>query len=223
MKKFKAALFDLDGTLLNTIDDLGNSMNGVLRSMKLPEHTIPEYKIFVGKGLRNLVTSVLPHDSRDDSTISICLDKMLQEYGSRWCEQTRPYEGIPELLDELVNREIKLAILSNKAHHITMLVYNKYLDRWPFEAVFGERPGIPRKPDPTVALDIIDILGVKAEEIVYLGDSGSDMETAIKAGMYPVGALWGFRDARELVEHGAKKIIQTPAEFLELFNNTGLL
>jgi len=217
MNNFKAVVFDLDGTLLDTIDDLGNSMNSVLESMGFPVHTIPEYKYFIGKGLRNLVTCVLPPESRDDKTIDHCLDKMFQEYGSRWGDKTLPYPGIAELLDELTARGIHLAILSNKAHLITMKVFDKYLSKWPFEAVFGERPGIPRKPDPTVAFEIIELIGIPADKIVYLGDSGSDMETANSAGMYAVGALWGFRNADELMEHGAKLMIQTPAELLKLF------
>ncbi|HNX25279.1 MAG TPA: HAD family hydrolase [Spirochaetota bacterium] len=217
MNNFKAVVFDLDGTLLDTIDDLGDSMNSVLESMGFPVHTIPEYKYFIGKGLRNLVTQVLPPDSRDEKTIDMCLDKMFQEYGGRWGDKTLPYPGISALLDVLTERKIKLAILSNKAHHITMLIFEKYLSKWPFEAVFGERPGIPRKPDPSVAFEIIDMLDIPANEIIYLGDTGGDMETAIKAGMYPVGALWGFRNADELMEHGAKLMIQTPVELLKLF------
>ncbi|PKL17169.1 MAG: HAD family hydrolase [Spirochaetae bacterium HGW-Spirochaetae-5] len=217
MNNFKAVVFDLDGTLLDTIDDLGNSMNTVLASMGYPIHTIPEYKYFIGKGLRNLVTSVLPAEARDDKTIEHCLDKMFQEYGGRWGEMTLPYPGISELLDELTSRGIRLAILSNKAHLITMKVFDKYLSRWTFDAVFGERPGIPRKPDPTAALEIIEMLQIPAEQIVYLGDSGSDMETANSAGMYAVGALWGFRNAEELMEHGAKLMIQSPEELLKLF------
>lgn len=217
MNNFKAVVFDLDGTLLDTIEDLGNSMNTVLESMGFPLHSIPEYKYFIGKGLRNLAAAVLPPESRDEKTIDICLEKMFREYGSRWGDKTLPYPGIPELLDDLTAKGIRLSILSNKAHHITMLIYDKYLTRWPFDAVFGERPGIPRKPDPTVAFEIIDILNLPAEEIVYLGDSGSDMETAVKAGMYPVGALWGFRNAEELMEHGAKMMIQSPGELLKLF------
>ena len=217
MNNFKAVVFDLDGTLLDTIDDLGNSMNTVLASMGYPIHTIPEYKYFIGKGLRNLVTSVLPAEARDEKTIDHCLDKMFQEYGGRWGEMTLPYPGIAELLDELTLRGIHLAILSNKAHLITMKVFDKYLSRWTFDAVFGERPGIPRKPDPTAALEIIEMLQIPAEEIVYLGDSGSDMETANSAGMYAVGALWGFRNADELMEHGAKLMIQSPEELLKIF------
>ncbi len=217
MNKFKAVVFDLDGTLLNTIEDIGNSMNLVLESMGFPLHTIPEYKILVGKGMHNLVTSSLPPDSRDNRTVDICFEKMFEEYSSRWGDKTHPYPGIPELLDSLTEKEIKLAILSNKTHPITLLVVDKFLHKWNFEAVFGERPGVPRKPDPASAFEVMEILNIPGEEIIYLGDSGSDMETANSAGMYAVGALWGFRNADELMEHGAKLMIQTPEELLKLF------
>lgn len=217
MSNFKAVVFDLDGTLLDTIEDLGNSMNSVLESMGFPLHTIPEYKYFIGKGLHNLVTSVLPPENRDVNTIEVCLDKMFKEYGNRWGETTLPYPGIAGLLDELVKRNVRLSILSNKAHHITMLVYEKFLSKWHFEVVFGERPGIPRKPDPAAALEIIAMMDIPPEKIIYLGDSGSDMETANRSGMYAVGALWGFRNAEELMEHGAQVLIQTPSELLKLF------
>lgn len=192
-------------------------MNRVLASMGLPVHTIPEYKYFVGKGLRNLAACVLPSEARDEKTIDLCLDKMFQEYGGRWGDKTLPYPGITDLLDELTGRGIGLAILSNKAHHLTIKIFDKYLSKWPFEPVFGERPGIPRKPDPSAAIEIIEIMQIPADQIVYLGDTGSDMETANRAGMYPVGALWGFRNAEELIDHGAKLIIKSPEELLKLF------
>ncbi len=217
MSKFKAVVFDLDGTLLDTIDDLGDSMNSVLEEMGYPLHTIPEYKILVGKGLRNLVTNVLPPEQRSGETIDTCLDKMFMVYGSRWGEKTLLYQGIPELLDELSARNIRLAVLSNKNHIITLKVADKYLKKWNFDAIFGERPDVPRKPDPAAAFEIIDILKILAGEIIYLGDSGSDMVTAINAGMFPVGALWGYRDAAELAESGAKVLISTPSELLKLF------
>jgi phosphoglycolate phosphatase len=217
MNNFKAVVFDLDGTLLDTIDDLGNSMNTVLASMGFSIHAIPEYKYFIGRGLRNLAASVLPSEARDEKTIDLCLEKMFQEYGGRWGDKTLPYPGITELLDELTGRGIRLAILSNKTHLITMKIFDKYLSKWPFEAVFGERPGVPRKPDPSAALEIIEMMQIPADQIVYLGDSGSDMETAKRAGMYPAGALWGFRNAEELMEHGAKLMIQSPEELLKLF------
>lgn len=214
---FRAVVFDLDGTLLNTIDDLGDSMNTVLKSLGYPALTIADYKVIVGKGLRNLVTMSLPAEYRDKNTVDLCFERMFNEYGKRWGEKTLPYPGISELLDGLTAKGIKLAVLSNKAHNITVQIAEKFLMQWKFEAIFGERPGKPRKPDPASALEIINILDIPAAEIIYLGDSGSDMETALAAGMFPIGALWGFRDESELTAHGAKSIIQSPVELLEFF------
>jgi len=217
MNNFKAVVFDLDGTLLDTIDDLGNSMNSVLQSMRFPQHTVSEYKFFVGRGLRNLVASALPREFQNDKIIDSCLEKMFNEYGRRWGEKTLPYPGISELLDALSEKNIKMAILSNKDHMITLMLAERFLDRWKFEAIFGERPGIPRKPDPTSSKEILRIMRISAENVIYLGDTGSDMETARKSGMYPVGALWGFRNADELMEHGAQMMIQSPMELLKIF------
>ncbi len=214
---FKAVVFDLDGTLLNTIDDLGDSMNEVLASFGFPLHTIDQYKLLVGKGLVNLVTVSLPEDNRDEKTIDSCLIKMREAYGDRWSNKTSPYPGIPELLDSLTAKKIPMAILSNKVHQMTILIVEKLLGGWRFSPVFGERPGIPRKPDPLAAHEILNTLGLLPEEVVYLGDSGSDMLTAVNSGMYPVGALWGFRDESELSSHGAKMLINKPSDLLILF------
>ncbi len=215
--KFKAVIFDLDGTLLDTLEDLADSMNTVLSAMSLPLIPLNEYKILVGKGMRNLVTSALPAEMRSEELIDRCYSAMFEEYGRRWCVKTRPYDGIPELLDGLASQGIPAAILSNKMDEITQLIVKKYLGRWKFEAVFGEREGVPRKPDPAGLLEIAGITGIPAAGIICLGDSGSDMTAAIAAGMYPVGALWGFRSRSELVGHGAEKVIETPPELLAMF------
>ena len=215
MSKFKAVVFDLDGTLLDTLDDLADSMNHVLESNGFPIHNIDEYRYFVGNGLRNLATKALPPEHRNPETIDSAFNNMLKEYHKRWDNKTIPYTGIPELLDQLTARDIKLAILSNKEHNLTLKVVEKFLSRWKFEAVFGERTGIPRKPDPTSALEIIKILNIPAADIIYLGDSGTDMQTANNSGMYAIGASWGFRDAQELIDGGATRIIDTPGELLQ--------
>jgi phosphoglycolate phosphatase len=215
MSKFKAVVFDLDGTLLNTLDDLADSMNHVLESNGFPIHDIDEYKYFVGHGLRNLAEKALPIEHRYTKTDS-ALNDMLKEYGKRWSNKTVPYTGIPELLDQLSAKNIKLAILSNKEHNLTLKIADKFLSRWKFEVVFGERIGVPRKPDPTSALEIIKILNLHADSIIYLGDSGSDMQTANNSGMYAVGALWGFRGAEELIKFGAKCTINTPIELMNI-------
>lgn len=213
---FKGVIFDLDGTLLNTIDDLADSMNYVLKSKGFPSHDVLKYKHFIGNGLYNLVERTLPMGYKDEAVVKECFEAMRIEYNKHMTSKTRPYEGIPELLDELCRRGIKIAILSNKPDAATKFVTAELLTRWSFDCVFGERANVPRKPDPSGAHEIINILGLAPEEFLYLGDSGVDMETASNAGVYGVGALWGFRAADELMDGGAKILIKNPDELLQL-------
>jgi len=214
---FKAVIFDLDGTLLDTLADLSDSMNSVLERMSLPTHHLSDYKILVGRGMRNLVTSALPPEMRTGEIIEQCYTAMFDEYGRRWDKKTRPYEGIEELLTELGSKRIRMAILSNKLDTLTQLVVQKYLAKWNFEAVFGEREGVPRKPDPAGLFEIAGIMNITPAEILCLGDSGSDMTAAINAGMYPAGAQWGFRGREELISYGALKVFEKPADLLGIF------
>jgi phosphoglycolate phosphatase len=213
---YKAVLFDLDGTLLDTIEDLADSTNAVLKKSGYPEHSVEKYKQFVGNGIRMLVSRALPTEKREDDLIDAYTAAMCEEYSKRWHMKTKPYEGIPELLDSLSSRTIKMAILSNKADEFTQAIVKKFLANWTFQAVFGERPNLPKKPDPKGALEIAGLMKLSPKEILYLGDSGTDMETASAAGMFPVGASWGFRSTEELVGHGAQAVIKTPLELLEL-------
>ncbi|MCR4435206.1 MAG: HAD family hydrolase [Clostridiales bacterium] len=212
---FNAVIFDLDGTLLNTIQDLANSMNAVLSHFGFPTHSVQKYKYLVGMGMANLVRSALPEGSFNESGLPRYIEMFREEYGKRWDEAARPYEGIPELLDELAGRGLKMAVLSNKPDNFTQLIITKLLPSWKFDAVYGERPSVPRKPDPAGALEISRLLGIPPVEFLYLGDSGTDMDTANAAGMYAVGALWGFRDRAELVAHGAKAVIEKPEDLLK--------
>jgi phosphoglycolate phosphatase len=214
--KFKAALFDLDGTLLDTIGDLGDSMNYVLERMGYPTHDIEEYKHFIGDGIRELVSRSLPADKRDEDSVRNALAAMKDTYSKRWDVKTRPYPGITDMLDALAEKGIKLSVLSNKADDITKNIIKKLLPLWNFYPVFGERQGVPKKPDPAGAFEIIRILGVKPDECLYIGDSGNDMKTANASGMYAVGVLWGFRKAEELVENGARALISHPLDLLNL-------
>jgi len=216
MNKFKAVVFDLDGTLLDTLDDLADSMNSVLESKGFPIHAVDEYKYFVGHGLRNLAEQALPIEHRNSEAIDSAFKDMLEEYKKRWHNKTLPYSGIPELLDQLAARDIKLAILSNKEHSLTLKIVEKFLVKWNFMPVFGERIGVPRKPDSTSALEIIKILNILPDDIIYLGDSGSDMQTANNSGMYAVGASWGFRGVDELIKGGAKCTIAAPIELMDI-------
>ncbi len=214
---FEAVLFDLDGTLLDTIQDLADSMNETLGHFGFPLHKMEQYKYFIGNGMENLVRRSLPETAAQNPVIySDCLSTMRRIYGAKADKSTRPYPGIPELLDQLSDRRIKMSILSNKPDDLTQKVVVKFLAKWRFEAVMGERPPTPRKPDPTSAIGIAHQLAIHPEKFIYLGDTSTDMETATGAGMYAVGALWGFRDAEELVASGARKLIESPSELLSL-------
>lgn len=212
----RAVLFDLDGTLLDTIDDLADSMNAALSSRGMPTHSADDYRGFIGDGIEMLARRALPLDNRDDPTVDGVVDDMRREYASRWDAKTRPYPGIPELLDELVRRGLKLAILSNKPHDFTQRIAARLLSRWPFDPVLGAQPGLPKKPDPSQAIHVATEHGISPERWLYLGDSGVDMKTAVAAGMIPLGVLWGFRGAEELRSHGARKLIEHPEQLLAL-------
>lgn len=214
--KFKTVVFDLDGTLLDTIEDLANSMNRVLKAKGYPVHDIEAYKYFVGNGMRALVERALPEGKRTAAAIDDGLSAMQAEYARRWDEKTSLYPGIASLLDGLNERGINCAVLSNKQDAFTKQIVEKLLADWFFYPVFGERQGIPKKPDPAGALEIAQILKTGPEECLYLGDSGVDMKTANAAGMYAVGALWGFRKADELLENGAKALASEPLQVLEM-------
>jgi phosphoglycolate phosphatase len=213
--KFRAVLFDLDGTLLDTIDDLADSMNSVLEMFGFPKHGIDKYKYFVGDGMDVLVRRALPVFCKDESLIASCVAAMKEEYSSRWADKTRPYDGIPALLDALSASGVRLSILSNKPHESTVEVVSKMLRDWKFEMVVGVRDGIPRKPDPVAAKLIAESLGIAPDEFLYLGDTHTDMKTAVAAGMFPAGALWGFRTADELIEAGARILVRHPADLLD--------
>ncbi len=213
---YKAVIFDLDGTLLDTLEDIANSMNDVLTRLGFPAHDVKKYKYFVGDGMRMLVERALPQDKRSIEIIENTLSEYREEYSGRWAEKAMPYDGIQQLLDELVAKNIKIAVLSNKPHSITVPAVESLLSKWSFEVIYGERPGHPRKPDPSSALEISEHLGISPKEILYVGDTSIDMKTANAAGMYAVGVLWGFRDADELSENGAKTLIAHPMELVEL-------
>jgi phosphoglycolate phosphatase len=215
---FQAVLFDADGTLLDTLQDLADSMNATLSQFAFPVHATAKYKYFVGDGIENLVRRALPESSaHDPATVSQCVETMRDIYGRNWNKKSRPYPGIPELLDGLANRGIIMTVLSNKPDDFTGKVIRELLPSWHFEIVMGERPPIPRKPDPSSAIEIARRLAIPPENFLYLGDTATDMKTANGAGMYAVGALWGFRTSEELLANGARKLIHTPIELLDIF------
>jgi phosphoglycolate phosphatase len=212
---FKAIIFDMDGTLLDTLADLADSMNQVLKRFGFPEHPREAYKYFVGQGMDILVRKALPPEHRNESLITKSIEAMREEYSQNWDRTTHPYPGIPELLEALTQRGIPMTILSNKPHDFTQFVADRLLAQWTFPMVLGARPGVPKKPDPAGALEIAEALKLSPQEFLYLGDTGTDMQTATAAGMYPVGALWGFRTASELTAEGAKVLISQPQDLLK--------
>jgi phosphoglycolate phosphatase len=213
---FKAILFDLDGTLLDTLADLADSTNAALAAMNLPQHPLEAYRYFVGDGLENLVRRSLGPLADNAETLARGTALSRQEYARRWADKSRPYPGIPELLDRLTDRGMAMAVLSNKPDEFTQLCVTRLLSAWQFAAIQGSTPEIPRKPDPSGALAIAARLGVQPAEVLYLGDTNTDMRTAVAAGMYPVGALWGFRTADELLATGAAVLVETPMDVARL-------
>lgn len=216
---YKAVLFDLDGTLLDTLDDLGDSMNAVLAGRGYPTHPIRAFTEFVGDGVQNLVRRALPPDAASNEALVAEMTPLMRaEYARRWRDKTRPYEGIPQMLEALSVRGLRLAVLSNKPHPATVEVVQHFFPPGRFDAVFGARPEVPIKPDAGAALEVARQLGIPPREFLYLGDTNTDMQTANAAGMYAVGALWGFRTAGELRESGARVLIGHPRDFLKLLD-----
>ena len=211
--KFAAAIWDLDGTLLYTLEDLGDSLNEALAEEGLPGHTYDEYRLMVGQGQRLLVTRAIPEDRRDPEKVGRVYQEFTVRYRANQCRKTRPYPGVPELLSNLKARGFRLAVLSNKNQDNTAAVVDHYFPGV-FEAAWGFGPERPAKPDPASALALAEALGLPPERFLYIGDSGVDMKTARRAGMWPVGATWGYRARAELAEAGAVFLIDSPEELM---------
>ncbi len=211
----RAVIFDLDGTLLDSLADIGESVNTVLTERGYPAHPLASYRSFVGDGMTMLLRRVLPEADRDDdATVAACVARLKEVYGGRSDRLTRPYDGIAELLDELEERGIAMAVLSNKPHELTVGLVERLLGGWSFEPVFGERPAVPRKPDPSAALEIAGLLGLAPADILYIGDTPTDLATARAAAMPALGAAWGFRSEAELRQAGATRIVHHPSDVL---------
>jgi phosphoglycolate phosphatase len=212
---YRAVLFDLDGTLLDTLEDLANAANTALTACGYPTHSVPAYRMLVGAGVRRLFERALPPGTVTLQEIERCAAVFREAYGKDWNIHTRPYDGIREMLDEVAQRGIAMTVLSNKPDDFTQTCVHEFFPDVPFTLVLGEKPGTPPKPDPTGARQIVAALGIPPEEFLYLGDTSIDMETARIAGMRPIGALWGFRSREELVGAGAEIVIARPGELLD--------
>jgi len=211
-----AVIFDLDGTLLNTLKDLADCHNRILVSQGFPPHPEDAYRYFVGDGARKCVERTLPEAARTEQVINRCVQLQAQDYANNWHMATEEYEGITSLLEGLSENEIQIGVLSNKNHHFTELCIRHFFPNIAFDVVQGYMSGVPHKPDPAGALIIAAKMGVECPEIILLGDSAVDISTAIAAGMRGIGALWGFRTDRELIEAGATALLETPEQLLEL-------
>ncbi|MCF8105634.1 MAG: HAD family hydrolase [Desulfohalobiaceae bacterium] len=213
---FRAVVFDLDGTLLNTLDDIADSMNTVLKNRGWPDHPVERYKNFVGDGVYKLAERSLPPQIAGQEAIRECAQEFKAVYGHNWKVKTAPYPGIPDLLHRLGQLGLKLGILSNKPHEATLQVAAYFFPEQPFDTVLGQEDHRPPKPDPAGPLEMSRGLGVSLTRILYCGDSGVDMQTALRSGMHPAGVLWGYRSAGELLAFGAKTLVRRPLELMGL-------
>ena len=216
--RYKAILFDLDGTLLDTLEDLATAANRALGTLGLPAHPTDAYRVFVGDGLRTLAERILPGEQRSAAQVDALVAAFEREYSRTWNERTAPYAGVPEMLDRLTGDGYRLSVLSNKPDAFTRLCVEQLLPHWTFAPLYGQRPGVPKKPDPAAALAIAAELGLDPAEVLYLGDTATDMYTARAAGMAAVGVLWGFRSADELRAAGARHLITHPGELAPLLH-----
>lgn len=221
MSKIKLVIFDLDGTLMDTIVDLANSCNDVLKALNLDEHSIDDYKMKVGKGALHLIKQSLPPNNRDGKTIKKGLELFKNIYKKRNGEYSKPYPGVSSLLEKLNSSNLKIAILSNKPQQNTEDCINDYFPKIKFDLIYGARKGVPLKPDPTAVHEILKSLNIKKSETIFVGDSDVDIETAINAKVKPVAVDWGFRTRETLQKYNVKIVSNThelESEILEFLD-----
>ena len=208
----KIVIFDLDGTLLNTIADLATATNQALQHFGYPTHSIEAYRFFVGNGINKLFERALPETERTEANVLRIRSQFIPYYNVHNADFSTPYPGIPELLETLQGKGIHLAVASNKYQSATEKLIAHYFPTLRFEKVLGQREGIPVKPDPTIVNDILQATGLSATDALYVGDSGVDMQTALHAGVDAVGVTWGFRPRTELEAFQPMAIINRAEE-----------
>lgn len=203
----KLVIFDLDGTLLNTIADLAQSTNHALQTLGYPTHEESAYNLMVGNGINKLFERALPEAERTEENVLRIRREFIPYYDAHNADKSSPYPGIPELLSQMQEQGIQLAVASNKYQSATQKLITHYFPHIRFIAIFGQREGISVKPDPTIVTDILDIAKVAREEVLYVGDSGVDMQTAANAGVTACGVAWGFRPRTELETFNPEYIV----------------
>lgn len=214
---YKAVIFDLDGTLIDSLRDIAESMNRSLDSMGHPVHEIDAYRYFIGDGIRQLANRALPETHRNDEQIDLFLTGYQDDYYANWNIHTRPYKGILKMLNRLTDAGIPMSVLSNKPDDITRECTDHFFPQTEFKVVAGQKSNVPRKPDPTAALQIAEQMDVDPEDCAFIGDTATDMQTAVAAGMFPTAVTWGFRQEDELIENGARLIAHKPEALNGLF------
>ncbi len=214
--KYEAVIFDLDGTLIDTLKDLALSVNYALEQFEMPVHEIDDYRMMVGDGIVKLIERALPDDRMD--MINEVMASQVEYYKEHLFDNTALYPGIENMLKELKASGVKLAVLSNKQQERTREMVRRFFSSDIFDYVAGANDDIPLKPEPTPALFVANQMSVEAEKVVFVGDTSIDMQTAVNATMLPVGVQWGFRDDKELYEHGCSIILNSPDELISLIN-----
>lgn len=211
-------IFDLDGTLIDSLADIASATNQVLQHHGFPTHPEEKYKFLVGDGVQVLFQRALPEPARNNpETVHACTLSFSEIYDRSWAQTTRPYDGIPEVLKELAERQITLTVLSNKPHPFTVACVDRFFPEIPWASVLGNSPDFPRKPDPAGVQRILDQVGASPKNCLYFGDTNTDMQTARAGNCTAVGVTWGFRPAEELTASGAEILIDQPSEILGLF------
>lgn len=208
----RLAIFDLDGTLLNTIADLATATNQALDACGFPTHPIEAYPFFVGNGINKLFERALPAEARTEENVLRIRAHFLPYYDEHNADLSRPYPGIPQLLENLQAAGIQVAVASNKYHRATEKLIRHYFPTIRFAAILGQREGVPIKPHPQIVEDILALVPVNKEEVIYIGDSGVDLQTALNAGVESIGVTWGFRPREELLQYSPTHLADTAEE-----------
>lgn len=217
----KAVLFDLDGTLIDSLADIAGAINQMLDARGWPQCEVELFRQMVGDGMDRLVERALPPHARTPEMIHTCVEEYRAYYDKRWQQETRPYLGIPELLAELRASGLRLGVISNKAHRFTVPMTEHFFGSECFDLILGQRAEVLRKPDPAAGLEAARMLGCSPAECAYVGDSGIDMEFARNSGMMGIGVRWGFRSEHELMENGAVHLVSAPLEILACVKAVG--
>jgi phosphoglycolate phosphatase len=213
---FRSVIFDLDGTLLDTLPDIAAATNEILIDLDLPAHATGDYRTFIGSGVTALLERAIPETVRNGQLVKECTTRFLETYGRRWNQLTRPYDDIVELLNELLAADCRLAVLSNKPDSFAKKCIARYFSRYPFFPILGQREDVGCKPNPQAVWEIVEMLDGCLDETLMLGDTAVDIQTAKNAGIFAVGATWGYRPREELIAAGANVLIDSPLDLIPL-------